>query len=219
MTNSITKIAFVEDQPEVLNNLVNIFSNATGFVCRGQYKTAEEAIPFLLRSDADVVIVDIKLPGKKNGIDCVRQVKLARPEMQFIMYTQFEKGDELFESLKAGASGYLVKKGLDASNVIKAVKELLIDKGSPMSPAIARRLTNYFHGQTKMVKELKALTSRENELLRFLAEGLLYKEIASKMGITTGTVKQHINKIYKKIHVNNRTEAINLLNKNGTNKH
>ncbi len=205
MEKLTTKISFVEDRPDVMDFLATTFSETEDFNVLGQYKNAEEAIAFLPRSEPGVVLVDIGLPGQ-SGIECVRQVKALRPEIQFMMYTVFDKDDEIFESLKAGASGYLLKT-TDEEKIIAAVRELL-QGGAPMTPAIARRVTNFFFHGPNPLKELELLSPRELELLGLLSQGLLYREIAEEMNIVIGTVKQHIHNIYHKLHVSNRTEAV-----------
>ncbi len=207
MQKKISKLSIIEDQEPIMNFLVRTFTEAEDFECLGKYRTAEEAIAFLPKSTADVVIVDIGLPGV-NGIECVKQVKALRPDIHFIMYTVFDRDNEIFESLKSGASGYLVK-STKAEVILSAVRELVAG-GAPMSPAIARKVTNFFFsGQKNDFKELELLGKREGEVLDLLSRGLLYKEIALNMKITIGTVKQHIHSIYQKLHVQNRTEAIN----------
>lgn len=201
------KISFVEDRPEIMEFLVAAFSKTEDFQCQQQYKNAEEAILFLPKSDSKVVIVDIGLPGK-SGVECVRQVKALRPDIQFMMYTIFDKDDDIFESLKAGASGYLLKTP-NEEKVLEAVREML-SGGAPMTPAIARRVTEFFFGGRSVVKEMELLSDREKEVLDHLSRGLFYKEIGEQLGISIGTVKQHIHNIYQKLHVDNRTEAINI---------
>lgn len=200
-------LAIVEDLPEVLEDLQNIFRDQDGFNIVGIYQNAEDAITFLPRSDAKIVIVDIGLPGQ-SGIDCVGQVKALRPDIEFMMYTVLARDGKIFESLRAGASGYLLKTA-DESKIIDSVRELMLG-GSPMSPAIARRVTKFFSEGQPLIKELGLLSKREKQILDLLSRGLLYKEIADELGIVIGTVKQHIHSIYQKLHVSNRTEAINL---------
>lgn len=208
MMKPISKLAIIEDKEPIMNFLERIFNKAEDFECVGKYKNAEDAIAFLPQSGVDVVIVDIGLPGL-NGIECVKQVKTLCPEMNFIMYTVFDKDNEIFESLKSGASGYLVK-STNEEVILSAVRELVAG-GAPMSPAIARKVTNFFFSgrDNNNYEELALLGKREREVLDFLSKGLLYKEIAVEMSITIGTVKQHIHSIYQKLHVQNRTEAIN----------
>lgn len=206
MIKSITKIAVVEDREDMLQFLLEIFEEAGDFECLQHYRNAEEAITFLPRSEADIVIVDIGLPGK-SGIECVKQVKELRPDIEFLMYTVFDQNDKIFESLKVGASGYLMKTS-EKKVMLNAVRELA-EGGAPMSPAIARKVRNHFYEGNNTLKKLKLLSPKENQVLKLLSQGLLYKEIAAEMNIVIGTVKQHIHSIYKKLHVQNRTEAIN----------
>jgi len=152
------------------------------------------------------VIMDINLPGM-SGIECIRQVKKKVPRTQFMMFTVYENDEKVFEALKAGASGYLLK-NTGLLQLIEALKELY-NGGSPMSANIARKLVNIFQEEHADEEPTTGLSKRENEILQLLSKGLLYKEIADKLGISTGTVRQHIHKIYEKLHVQNRTEAIN----------
>ena len=194
-------ISFIEDRKDVLEFLAESFAKDQRFTVRGQYTSAEEAITFLPQSETNVAIVDINFPGK-SGIECVREIKKKRPEMLFMMFTVIEHENELFESLKVGADGYLLKT-TDEEELIDAVQELLAG-GSPMTPSIARKVTLHFREQKKGLSEL---SRRENEVLEKLANGLSYREIGTQLNITEGTVKQHIHKIYNKLHVSNRTEA------------
>ena len=199
-----TKISIVEDQVDMMQFLKKIFETEPDFECLQCYINAEEAIDFLPKSDADIVIVDIRLPGK-NGIECVRQVKALRPDIQFLMFTVLDQNDKIFESLKAGASGYLMKT-TKKTEMLQAVRDL-VNGGAPMSLSIARKVTDHFYNT--QLREMNLLSPRENEVLALLSQGYLYKEIAPKLQITIGTLKQHIHKIYQKLHVQNRTEAIN----------
>ncbi len=211
MKKEIINISIVEDQEDIREFLIDILNAEEGFCFKQAYNTADEAVIFLKSSDVDMVIVDIRLPGKKNGTECVKQIKALRPDIEFMMYTIFDHDDNIFESLKAGASGYLLKTS-DKKEVINAIKELA-SGGSPMSPSIARKVTDFFFNgkkENQSFKELKLLSSREIEVLKLLTKGLLYKEIADHLKIAEGTIKQHIHKIYKKLHVQNRTEAINV---------
>jgi DNA-binding NarL/FixJ family response regulator len=150
--------------------------------------------------------MDISLPGM-NGIECIRQVKDKTPSTQFMMFTVYENDEKVFEALKAGASGYLLK-NTGLVQLVESLKELH-DGGSPMSANIARKLVTLFRDGQKETANLDVLSKRENEILQLLAKGLLYKEIADQLSISTHTVRQHIHKIYDKLHVQNRTEAIN----------
>jgi DNA-binding NarL/FixJ family response regulator len=162
---------------------------------------------FLPQNPPDILIVDIGLP-RASGIDAIRFLTEQCPAMQYCMFTVYEDDDKIFQSLQAGAKGYILK-GSPADKIIHAVRELH-EGGSPMTPSIARRVLDIFQKMkvTPVVAALP-LTQREQEILTHLSKGLLYKEIGDLLGITIGTVKQHIHKIYEKLQVSNKTEAIN----------
>lgn len=199
-------IAIVEDLDVVRNGLKDFISLSTDFLVVGSFKTGEEALQKLPEIKPDIVIMDINLPGM-NGIECIRQVKDKSSSTQFMMFTVYENDDKVFEALKAGASGYLLK-NTGLLQIAESVKELH-EGGSPMSANIARKMVNLFRDSDKKTPFLDLLSNREKEILQWLAKGLLYKEIAEQLNITTGTVRIHIHKIYEKLHVQNRTEAIN----------
>src|SRR5258705_4331489 len=199
-------IAIVEDLDVVRNGLKDFISLSTDFLVVGSYKSGEEALQKLPETKPDIVIMDINLPGM-NGIECIRQVKDKSPGTQFMMFTVYENDEKVFEALKAGASGYLLK-NTGLLQIAESVKELH-EGGSPMSANIARKMVNLFRDTDKKTPFLDILSNREKEILQLLAKGLLYKEIAEQLNITTGTVSIHINNIYEKLHVQNRTEAIN----------
>ena len=200
-------IAIVEDLDVIRNGLKDFISLSTDFLIVGSYKSGEEALQKLPDTKPDIVIMDINLPGM-NGIECIRQVKDKSPGTQFMMFTVYENDEKVFEALKAGASGYLLK-NTGLLQIAESVKELH-EGGSPMSANIARKMVNLVRGDAdKKTPFLDLLSPREKEILQLLAKGLLYKEIAEQLTITTGTVRIHIHKIYEKLHVQNRTEAIN----------
>jgi len=201
---SIT-LAIVEDLDEVRDGLKNFLTLSSEFKVLDTFKTAEEALYDIPRLKPDIVIMDISLPGM-NGIECIRQIKGKSAGTQFMMFTVYENDEKVFEALKAGASGYLLK-NTGLLQMSEALKELHTG-GSPMSANIARKLVTVFRGQEKNAP-VEVLSNRENEILQLLAKGLLYKEIAEQLSISTHTVRQHIHKIYEKLHVQNRTEAIN----------
>lgn len=201
-----TKIAIVEDEQDMLDFLKSIINESENMTCINTYKNAEDAITFLPNFDNDIVIVDIGLPGK-SGIAVVEELSNKMSETLFVMYTASQGDDNIFESLKAGASGYLLKSA-DTQKLINALLEL-IDGGSPMSPSIARKVTNYFNPQRKAKCEVQELLGKKQYMvLDLLSKGLKYKEIAEEMDIVIGTVKSHVNTIYKKLHVTNKTGAI-----------
>lgn len=202
----IITLVIVEDLDEVRDGLKNFIALSGDFKVLDTFRTAEEALYEIPRLKPDIVIMDINLPGM-NGIECIRQVKDKSPATQFMMFTVYENDEKVFEALKAGASGYLLK-NTGLIQLIESLKELHMG-GSPMSANIARKLVTIFREKERESEKLEILSNRENEILQLLAKGLLYKEIADQLAISIGTVRQHIHKIYDKLHVQNRTEAIN----------
>lgn len=202
------KVVIVEDLAEVAEGLAAFIQHDEALQLLATYRTAEAAALELPLLKPDIVIMDINLPGM-TGIECVRKVKALEPSIQFMMFTVYENNDQVFEALKAGASGYLLKK-TPPLQIIESIKELQ-QGGSPMSASIARKLVILFVDQytVKATPEAAVLTAREKEVLNLIAKGLLYKEIAEQLGISFHTVRQHIGKIYEKLHVQNKTEAIN----------
>ncbi|MGK2861357.1 MAG: response regulator transcription factor [Chitinophagaceae bacterium] len=199
-------ITIVEDLDEVRNGLKSFLALSEGFKVLDTFNTAEEALHDIPKLKPDIVIMDINLPGM-NGIECIRQVKSKVPHTQFMMFTVYENDEKVFDALKAGASGYLLK-NTGLVQLIESLKELY-NGGSPMSSNIARKLVSVFREQEKNNGPVETLSNRENEILLLLSKGLLYKEIADQLFIATNTVRQHIHKIYEKLHVQNRTEALN----------
>lgn len=201
------KVVIVEDLEEVVEGLKAFFDGDKELQLSATYRTAEAALlelPILL---PDIVIMDINLP-KMSGIECIRQVKPLAPSIQFMMFTVYENNDQVFEALKAGATGYLLKKTTPAQ-ILEAVKDLH-KGGSPMSSAIARKLIEEFNGNKQSaLPESALLTPREQEVLNLLAKGLLYKEISDQLHISLSTVRQHIHKVYEKLQVQNKVEALN----------
>lgn len=195
-------ISIVEDISEIREGLRFIINQTAGFQFVSAYDNAEEAYTGLTEEKPDIVIMDIGLPGS-TGIDCIRKIKPANPGMQFVIFTVYEDSDQVFEALAAGASGYLLKNS-SPDRIITALREIH-EGGSPMSLSIARKVVNSFQRPT----EQNQLSEREMEVLTLLSKGLLYKEIATKLSISKGTVTQHIHNIYEKLHVQNRTEAVN----------
>ncbi|HET9823699.1 MAG TPA: response regulator transcription factor [Chitinophagaceae bacterium] len=199
-------LVIVEDLDEVREALKQFISLNPEFKVLGTSKTAEEALYDIPKLSPDIVIMDINLPGI-NGIECIREIKDKVPGTQFMMFTVYENDEKVFEALKAGASGYLLK-NTGLVQMIEALKELH-NGGSPMSANIARKLVKTFQQREEPNASIEVLTSRENEILQLLSKGLLYKEIADQLSISTSTVRQHIHRVYEKLHVQNRTEAIN----------
>ena len=197
-------VSIAEDLPEIRNSIERLIKEQLDMLLLSASANAQEAMPLIIEKQPDVVIMDINMPGM-NGIDCIRAIKSDCPATQFMIFTIYENDEKIFDALAAGASGYLLKK-TSPEKIIEAIKELHLG-GSPMSTPIARKVINHF-------KETKApghesLTNKENEILTLLSKGFLYKEIAAKLSISVGTVTQHIHNIYEKLHVSNKTEAIN----------
>lgn len=198
-------VAIVEDIKDIREGLQILIGNSPGFLCTQVYATAEEALKELPQYCPDVILMDIHLPGM-NGIDCLRHLKEACPHTHFIMSTVYEDDENIFESLKAGAHGYLLKK-TEPVKILEAIREVYAG-GSPMSAQIARRVIQSF--QTKNgIHEEALLTPKEKSILQLLSKGLRYKEIAAEEGISIDTVRTHIRRMYEKLHVQSRTEALN----------
>lgn len=198
-------VAIVEDIREIREGLQLLIDNSSDFLCKEVYATAEEALESLPQSQPDVVLMDINLPGM-NGIECLRQLKQQCANTQFIMSTVYEDDDNIFESLKAGATGYLLKK-TEPLKILDAIKEVYTG-GSPMSTQIARKVIASFQPRNG-IDETEVLTPKEKEILKGLSKGLRYKEIAAEMNISIETVRSHVRRIYEKLHVQSRTEALN----------
>ncbi|HEY6503435.1 MAG TPA: response regulator transcription factor [Chitinophagaceae bacterium] len=199
------RISIVEDLAEIRDGLAELVKNDKELLLLETFDNAELAMEKLPDMLADIVIMDINLPGM-SGIDCIRQIKTKCPGTQFMMFTVYENDEKVLQALQAGATGYLLKR-TTPDRILESIKELN-QGGSPMSSNIARKLLNIFLDEKKIIKK-DILTERENEVLQLLADGLLYKEIAERLNIVHGTVRQHIHNIYDKLHVQNRTEAVN----------
>ncbi len=199
------KVSIVEDLAEVRKGLAELISSDNELLMMENFDNGELAIEKLPSLEPDIVIMDINLPGM-SGIDCIKQLKEKCPGTQFLMFTVYENDEKVLQALQAGATGYLLKR-TKPQRILESIKELS-QGGSPMSSNIARKLLNIFLNEKKITKK-EILTDRENEVLQLLADGLLYKEIADRLQIVHGTVRQHIHNIYEKLHVQNRTEAIN----------
>ncbi len=200
------RVGIVEDIEEIRNAVAALLLWDKDFDLVFTLGRAEDALETIPALQPDVVIMDINLPGI-SGIECIKKVKSECPATQFMIFTIYENDENIFTALEAGASGYLLKKS-SMPQIAEALKELYAG-GSPMSALIARKLVQRYQKPVEKNETVEQLTNRENEIIILLSEGLLYKEIAEKLSITTGTVKQHIHRMYEKLHVNNKTEAIN----------
>jgi DNA-binding NarL/FixJ family response regulator len=197
-------VSIVEDDPGTRENLVLLLGEAKGLKCLGTFATGEDALQGIPLEKPDVALVDINLPGM-NGIECVTMLKARMPELLVLMLTTYEQHDLIFKSLRAGASGYLIK-NMPPEELIEAFEQVYAG-GAPMSMQIARTVVDYFHKTQKSASDLEKLTQREQEILSLMAKGLLYKEIADKLGIAFHTVRAHIRRIYEKLHIQSRSQA------------
>jgi len=199
------KVMIVEDDTAVREGLAALINGSEGYECRHACSSAELALEQIPDYMPDVVLMDIHLPGM-NGIECVVCLKNAYPEIQVMMLTVFDNTEEIFKSLAAGATGYLLKKTPPA-RLLEAIKEL-VNGGSPMSSEIARKVVQTFHRPGLQQFPEANLTAREEEILVYLTKGYLYKEIAEALFINIETVRTHIHKIYQKLQVRTRTEVL-----------
>ena len=201
------KIVFVEDHEQFRVKLVELAGANPNLKLLGAFKDGPSALKGIPQLKPDVVVMDIQLPGV-DGVECVRQLKPAMPDVNFLMLTAHEDSDRLFESLKAGAGGYLLKR-TSSVRLLQAIQELHAG-GSPMTPQIARRVVQFFSGPAKSSPSgMDDLTAGQKKFLEELAQGFSYKEIADHLGITVHGVRNYIRKIYEKLHVHSKVEAIN----------
>jgi len=203
--NPIT-VSIVEDLNEVREALERLINQSENFGFVAGYINAELAEKDVPLQPPDIVIMDINLPGM-SGIECINRIKDKCPGTQFMMFTIYEDDEKVFEALKAGAHGYLLK-NTPKEKLLEALEELH-NGGSPMTTNIARKVIEAFEKKDQPPEELNTLTNKEKQILDLLAKGFLYKEIAIQLHSTRNTVKQHIHHIYEKLHVQNRTEALN----------
>lgn len=199
------KVGIVDDDEGIRASLGALIRRAPALKLAGDYADAESALKEIPRKPPDVVLMDINLPGL-NGVECVRQLKGALPDVQFLMLTVYEDSDSLFNSLKAGASGYLLKRTAPA-RLLEAIRDVHTG-GSPMSPQLARRVVQYFSRPAEGDSSVARLTAGEKQFLDELAKGYAYKEIAGRMGISIDTVRSYVRTVYEKLHVHSRTEAV-----------
>jgi DNA-binding NarL/FixJ family response regulator len=199
------KISIVDDDEGIRSSLAALIKRAPAFKLVADYPDAESALKDIPRRKPDVVLMDINLPGMK-GVECVRQLKALVPDVQFLMLTVYEDSDSLFNSLKAGASGYLLKRTASA-RLLDAIRDVC-SGGSPMTPQLARRVVQYFSKPAEAESPVAGLTPGEREFLDQLAKGYAYKEIADQMKISIDTVRSYVRAVYEKLHVHSRTEAV-----------
>ena len=199
------RVAIVEDNDKIREGLGILIDGSDGFRSVASYRSAEDALQHLPAAKPDVVLMDIHLP-KMSGIDCVARLKEHHPELQIMMLTVYEDDEQVFKSLIAGATGYILKR-TPPTDLLEAIQELY-DGGSPMSDQIARKVVQAFQEMGKSSSETENLSDREVEILSHLAKGYHDKEIADRFFLSIKTVRTHLRNIYKKLHVRSRTEAV-----------
>ncbi len=198
-------VAIVEDDDWLRGDLAKKIREAKGFRLAGQHRNAEDALEKLPGENPDVVLMDIALPGM-SGIDCVQQLKDKWPDANVLILTVYEETDKIFAALRAGASGYLLKRS-STEELLEAISDLH-EGGAPMSSSVARRVVKFFATEAKPKPEAEALSAREREILDLLVEGRANKEIADRLNVSVHTVRMFIRRIYKKMHVHSRGEAV-----------
>ena len=206
-------VSIVEDSEQLRSTLARMIGRAEGFQCLGDYGTAEDALEAIPKHPPNVVLMDINLPGM-NGVECVRKLKQVLPTTQVVMLTAYEDTENIFNSLAAGASGYLLKRSKSVE-ILEAIRDVP-NGGSPMTTHIARKVVQSFQASAAAAATAPApaaepseeLSPREREVLDLLSQGFMYKEISDKLGISFETVRTYIRRIYEKLHVRTRTEAV-----------
>lgn len=200
----VIKVVIVEDKTWLRENLEQEINQHPQMRCLKTYPTAELAIEDIRNVEPDVVIMDINLP-KMDGVECVRRIKASRPELRCMMLTVYEEADRIFNSLLAGASGYLLKRST-SEELLEAIQQVN-NGGSPMSSSIARKVVDYFNQLGAQKSETDLLSPREQQVLELLARGAAYKDIADQLSLSIETIRMNVKHIYAKLHVHSRGEA------------
>src|SRR6516162_3820305 len=198
-------VAIVDDERKLCESIATFVNGSSGFKCVSSYHSAEAALEHLPADKPDVVLMDINMTGM-NGVECVRRLKGLVPEMKIMMLTVYEDTDQIFRALSAGASGYMLKRSTPA-RLLEAIKDLH-EGGSPMSSSIARKVVASFQNSGQGRDEKMNLSPREQMVLESMAKGLTYKQAADQFGISIGTIRTYVRRIYDKLHVQSRTEAV-----------
>jgi DNA-binding NarL/FixJ family response regulator len=201
----VIRVAIVEDDEWLRTSLATEISGAAGFQCLGAFRSAELALENIPALNPDVVLMDINLPGM-DGVQCVRRLKEICPQIQFLMLTVYEEGDRIFNSLQAGACGYLLKRTA-MGQLFEAIRQVM-DGGTPLTDHIARKIVHYFNQLGARASTLDSLSPREAKVLAVLAEGMSYKEAASSLALSIDTIRMNVRHIYHKLHVHSRAEAV-----------
>lgn len=199
------KVSIIEDDEWIRENLASQIRENSDFSFTASYRNGEEALERIPAAIPDVVLMDINLP-RMSGIECVRKLKSLLPSTHVLMLTVYEDSDKIFDSLLAGASGYLLKR-TPQSEILDAIRDVS-NGNSPMTGHIARKVVQYFNQRGSSQQEIEKLSRREREVLDRLAQGMPYKEIADVLAVSIDTVRMHIKGIYSKLHVHSRGEAV-----------
>ena len=198
-------VSIVDDEKELRQSITTFVNGSPGFQCISSYSTGETALKGLFADKPDVVLMDINLGGM-SGIECVERLKAQVPEMQILMLTIYEDTDQIFNALSAGASGYLLKRS-SPTKLLQAIREVHAG-GAPMSSSIARKVVASFQKSKQTSEKQTHLSPREEAVLTCLAKGLTYKAIADQLDISIDTIRTYLRRIYTKLHVQSRTEAV-----------
>jgi DNA-binding NarL/FixJ family response regulator len=202
---NVIRICVVEDDNWLRANLEQEIGRISDFAFLSSYANAESAVAGIPALQPDVVLMDINLPGM-NGVECLRRLKVACPTVQVLMLTAYEDSEQIFNSLLAGASGYLLKRSATAE-IMDSIRQVR-EGGSPMTANIARRVVQYFHQMGGTSPDCEKLSPREREVLELLARGDAYKQIADKLDVSLETVRMNVKHIYSKLRVHSRGEAV-----------
>ncbi len=207
MTETQITVCIVEDRIDIREALAALVNSQLNLSCIGTYENAEDALVGITELQPNVVLMDIDLP-KMNGIECIKLLKPKCPRVQFMICTVYDEDEKVFEALRTGANGYILKRSPPV-RLLEAIVELY-HGGSPMSSDIARKIVLSFQQKPEeKIQEEYHITPREQEILQLLSKGLSYQELADKLFISSKTVRKHIFNIYEKLHVNSRMEAVN----------
>lgn len=204
MSKPIT-VSLVDDNRSVLEGWAALINRSRTVRCINTYATAKAALAGILQQTPDVVLMDINMP-QMSGVECTARLKAFCPNLCIVMLTTYSDNNSIFDALRAGASGYLLKR-VTSAELIKSIEEAH-SGGAPMSLQIAQRVVRYFHTQPPPNPKSEKLTAREEELVSLLAKGRQYQEIGQTLGISVDTVRSHIRRVYQKLHVHSRTEAV-----------
>lgn len=199
------RVAIVEDDTRVREGLGMIIGATPGYECAGTFRSAEDALRSLRGAGADVMLLDINLPGML-GSEAVRLFREKFPALQVLMLSVYDGQDKVFDSICNGACGYLLKKTPPA-RLLESIREAH-EGGSPMSPEIARKVITLFQKTERPEKLDRPLNEKETRLLKFLAEGYSYQDAADRMNVSVNTVRNYIRSIYEKLHVSSKSEAV-----------